>query len=269
VATRIEARFSKTTRMESVPTKNKLVNSSDQASYDGAATVAAASMRLGGAPSWLAEGHLNDDLAKTLQTSSDPDVEYMCTLKKPALGMRAETSILTTTGAWIHFSGPLTWIGKPPSSNDLEGGDSLFWNLASNPDSTTSCSTEEEKRDFILHFLGAVNGQRIKSIARLSTTNSSPSTCGVDHGQGDDRHHNDHQGSLPVVAKNTLVEITYQFQDTMYYPWAVGGLRIMSDQEVADLPPYFCEFCEGCSCPHCASKQQMQYGESHQGVEQS
>jgi hypothetical protein len=181
-------------------------------------------------PAWFAEGHLRDDLAKQFQPIT-PNAVYMCTLKKPQLGMRTETSIHTKQGTWLLLSGMIAYVGEETTSEVLtESNNSLFWSLLSGLGSNDEVKTPEEKKQFILQFLGSVHGQRMKSISRLSQP------C-VD-------------GSLPF-ADNAVAEIVYRFDDNMYFPWVVEGFRVLGDKEIEGLPPFFYEKYEGCSCPRC------------------
>ena len=183
-------------------------------------------------PSWFAEGHLRDDLAKQFQRATS-DTVFMCTLKKPQLDMRTETSIRTNQGAWFLASGMITWVGEETKSDVVNESNSLFWTLMSSQDSIIEGKTLEEKRQLILLFLGSIHGQRMKSISRLSQP------CVV--------------GTLPI-ANNAVGEISYKFDDNMYFPWVVEGLRVLGAKEIESLPPLFYEYYEGCPCPRCHKK---------------
>lgn len=183
-------------------------------------------------PAWFGQGHLRDDLAKQLQPET-PNAVFMCTLKKPQLGMRTETSIQSKEGTWFLMSGTVTWFGESTTSEVLNESDSLFWGIVSGGSANVKFETPEEKRQFILEFFGSVHGQRMKSISRLSRP------------LGD--------GDLPF-GENRVTEITYRFDDNMYFPWVVEGFRILGDTEIEKLPPFFYEYFEGCSCPRCLEK---------------
>lgn len=184
-------------------------------------------------PAWIAQGHLRDDLAKQFQPHN-PNSVFMCTLKKPQLGMRTETSILTKQGLWLLMSGMITWVGAETTAEVLEASDSLFWDLVSRKcRSNADAPTAEDKKRFILQFLGSAHGQRMKSISRLGQP------C-VD-------------GQLPFES-NAVAEIVYKFDDNMYFPWVVENIRILKEDEIANLPPFFYEYYEGCSCPRCLNK---------------
>lgn len=58
------------------------------------------------------------------------------------------------------------------------------------------------------------------------------------------------KGLLPITIYD-VIEVSYIFDDNMYYPWTVEGLRVLKEQEIQSLPPYFYEYFEGCPCPRC------------------
>lgn len=181
-------------------------------------------------PSWFAQGYLRDDLAKQFQPTT-PNAVFMATRKTPQLGMRTETSIQTTQGTSFIMSGHITWVGDVTTSDALNESDSLFWDIVSGQGSNMVVKTPDEKRQYILQFLGCVHGQRMRSVARLCQ----PTLV----------------GALPFIGGDAVAEITFRFDDTMYFPWVVEAFRFLGDEEIESLPLFFYEFYEGCSCPRC------------------
>jgi len=56
---------------------------------------------------------------------------------------------------------------------------------------------------------------------------------------------------LPITIYD-VIELSFVFNDNMYYPWVIEGFRMLNEQEIQALPPYFYEYFEGCPCPRCA-----------------
>jgi hypothetical protein len=73
-------------------------------------------------------------------------------------------------------------------------------------------------------------------------------------------------GSAPLLRED-LLEISYQFDATMFFPWVVTDCRLLAPGEREQLPlTYFYQYFEGCSCPRCALKtwQQTEVASSNQ-----
>lgn len=180
-------------------------------------------------PRWFQQGHLRDDVARELQEQAE-FATFMATMKAPQQGMRAESSIRTIDGRWFRLSGMITWVGDPPSLEQVQNSQSLFLTLANSDTADTQDMTQQEKLDFIQQFLGTLPGQQIKTVSRLTEMHA--------------------PGVLPL-RNHDVVELTYRFHDTMFYPWVVEELRVLTDDEVDGLPPFFYQYYEGCGCPRC------------------
>jgi hypothetical protein len=199
-------------------------------------------------PQWFRLGHLRDDIAQqhedagrqartTTTNTTNLKSDYMRTMLQPQLGMRTETTILTTSqNVSFMVSGYVTWVGEEPSLNTLRTSNSLFWNMTTGHRQTAHW-TPTAKRQVILDCLGCLHGQRMKSTSRLSSCASGRS-------------------SVPLpIRTDDVMEITYQFDDTKYFPWVVQECRMLGRNEIEHaLPPYFYQYFEGCTCPRCLSK---------------
>lgn len=183
-------------------------------------------------PGWFEQGHLRDDVARKLDSQS-PTQTFLSTMHKPQEGMQGETSIRTTDGKWFRLSGMVTSVGDPPAAEDVSKSDSLFMALANSDGANTKNLTAQEKQNFILEFLGSVNGQELKTISRLTQPHAG-------------------EAAIPIHSHD-IFELTYRFNDAMFYPWVVEELRVLEKDEIANLPPYFYEYFQGCSCPRCLS----------------
>jgi hypothetical protein len=184
-------------------------------------------------PDWFLQGHLRDDLAKNLEPVA-PSAVYIHTLKRPQVGMRTETEIQTKLGKWFLMSGIVISVDKAPTIKSLRHGDSFLWSVLSERVRKTNDNLLEEKKqyDFLTNLLGSVHGQQIKSINRISDTSGNRG----------------YPGQMGFVA-----EITYRFNDHMYYPWVVEEFRVIRGDEIDRFGDFIYEYYEGCSCERCQS----------------
>lgn len=185
-----------------------------------------------GLPIWFEQGHLRDDVARRMQEQA-AFATFLSTMKKPEEGMRAESSIRTTDGKWFRLSGMVTWVGDPPSLEQVQKTESLFMAMANLDVGESRFLTQQEKLDCIQKFFGSVPGQQIKTVSRLTEMHA--------------------PGMLPI-RNHDVLELTYRFHDTMFFPWIVEELRVLTDDEVEGLPPFFYTYYEGCTCPRCADR---------------
>lgn len=211
-------------------------------------------------PEWFHKGHLRDDLAKQYEpllssSSSCSNAVYMQTRKKPRLGMRTITSIQAQPAQpkhhpcppWFLMSGVVTWVGEETSLEALLGSNSLFWGVVSGRNAgggnRKKEASLEDQRQFLLDFLGAIHGQRMKSISRISIQNPVDATTNTTNSGT--------SGPLWPIPNDLTVEITYRFDDTMYYPWKVEAMRVVQEDEMEYFSFLLYEHFEGCSCDRC------------------
>ena len=169
-------------------------------------------------PPWFEQGHLRDDVARELDSQS-PMATFLSAGNQPQKGMHGETSIRTKQGKWFRLSGMVTFVGDPPAAEEVAKSDSLFMGLANAEHANTKNLSAHDKRAFILQVLGSINGQKLKTISRLTKP---------------------HAGEAAIPIQNhDVVEVTYRFNDSMFYPWVVEELRMLRQDEIDDLPPYF------------------------------
>ena len=188
-------------------------------------------------PGWFSQGHIRDDLAQQLQAQMPPEaanVKFLSALRKPILGMRTETTIQARDGTTFRMTGMITSVGEEPTVTELSQSDSLLWRVVSTTNPLSSCGVEEQTpqdmKEYISSFVGSVHGQRIATLATV---------------QDDDNDEDDAlllpwQGPIPSDA---IAEITYKFNDNMYYPWIVEHFRVLEPHEIeAYSPAFFYEF---------------------------
>lgn len=179
-----------------------------------------------GTPVWFAAGHLQERLE-----GGGGHV--------PQLGMRTETTLFTAAsscggGATLSLTGHVTWVEAAPAVSRLGQSDSLFWRIAQSHPHIAKWSPER-RRQFLLDTLGCLHGQRIKSISCVTDLEMPHAAL--------------------ALRKEDLLEITYQFDDAMFFPWVVTGCRLLSSVEKEqELPPFFYQYFEGCPCPRCELK---------------
>jgi hypothetical protein len=170
-------------------------------------------------PAWFVTGHLEE----RLEGGTAPQLGLRTETTLVALGVEGPTS--------FRVAGHVTWVESAPNVMKLEQSDSLFWRVATSHKHTAEWSSEKQ-RQFILDKLGCLHGQRIKCISGLASAEAN-------------------NLALPL-RKEELLEITYRFDDTMFFPWVVTECRLLSTAEMEQgLPPYFYQFFEGCACPRC------------------
>ena len=115
-----------------------------------------------------------------------------------------------------------------PTADQFSQSDSLLWNiLSTTPNNKLQAQTLQDKKEFISNLVGSVHGQRLASISTIQL----PSLA----------------ANCPVPS-DAVVEITYKFNDNMYYPWVVEHFRVLEQEEIQAYSPAFSyEYYEGCT----------------------
>ena len=164
--------------------------------------------QVGPLPHWFREGYIRDDDVEHLAQQQREHLPWLYTMVKPVIGLSvlAEIHQADLASGGTHprtLRGVVNAVGPMPSLMELSCSPSLAWELVSDPQ--FGIRDPELKTDIILRKFGTLHGHQINVVGWFAD------------------------------EPEKMMMVVFEFDDNLFYPWKVIGLRYLNEQEIGEL----------------------------------